>query len=170
MDARPGRRVALIAIQPRFAQAILSGDKRVELRKRRLAADIDTVLILREAPTQRIVGRFTIASTVEASPTDLWPEFGVAGGIPHGEFMAYYAGHVPGVGLVVETAERYQRPVALAELGASPTVPQSFAYLPASASEEILRLQAARPVLPLPSLLGRLLQAPGRILAGAGSR
>ena len=37
------------------------------------AADIHTVLIYESAPTQRIVGQFSIAHTVEASPAARWP-------------------------------------------------------------------------------------------------
>lgn len=169
MGPRPVPRVALMAIQPRFAQAILSGEKRVEFRKRRLATDIDTVLIYESAPSQRIVGSFTIARTDVASPSALWREFAAVGGIPRREFMDYYTGHAQGVGLVVGAVDRYQRPVALRELAASPAVPQSFTYLPASTLEEIADLQPAAAILTLPGLVGRLLQTSGRVLAGVGS-
>lgn len=159
-----------MAIQPRFAQAILSGDKHVEFRKRQLANDIATVLIYESAPTQQIVGRFTIARTVQATPATLWREFGAVGGIPRGDFFGYYAGHQRAVGLVVEDTERYQRPVALRELSTCPAVPQSFVYLPASTKEEITSLQPAAAVISLPGFVGRLLQAPGRVLAGVASR
>lgn len=169
MDTGATQRVALMAIQPRFAQAILAGSKRVEFRKRRLASDIDTVLIYESAPTQRIVGRFTIDHTVVADPAALWRQFGAVGGIPREEFMEYYASHASGVGFVVGDAQRYYRPIALRELSACPAVPQSFAYLHASTLKEIAGLQPARAVLPLPGLLGRLLGTSGRILAGVGS-
>lgn len=170
MDARPPSRVALMAIQPRFAQAIISRDKHVEFRKRRLANDIATVLIYESAPTQRIVGQFTIARTVEASPATLWREFGAVGGIPRSDFFGYYAGHQSAVALVVEDAERYERPVALRELSTCPAVPQSFVYLPVSTQEEITSLQSAVAVISLPGFVGRLLQARGRALAGVTSR
>ena len=159
-----------MAIQPRFAQAILTGDKQIEFRKRRLADDIGTVLIYESAPTQRIVGRFTIARAVEATPATLWRKFGAVGGIPRAEFFGYYAGHERAVGLVVEDTERYQCTIALRELSTCPTVPQSFVYLPSSTLEEIASLQPAAAVISLSGFVGRLLEAPGRVLAGVASR
>ena len=170
MDARPTPRVALMAIQPRFSQAILAGDKRVEFRKRTFAPDIETVLIYESAPTQRIVGRFTIDRTAEASPRELWREFGAVGGIPRREFLAYYAGHTKGVGFVVKAVERYERPVSLQDLSSSPSVPQSFVYLPGTAVDEIRQLQPRHTSPPLQSLVGRLLQHRRCVLVGGGSR
>ena len=159
-----------MAVQPRFAQAILSGNKQVEFRKRRLAADIETVVIYETVPTQRITGHFTIARTVEATPTALWREFASTGGLARDEFTDYYTGHERAVGLVVKDTARYQRPIALPELSTFPSVPQSFIYLPAAALEEITSRQPAAAFFTLPSLFGRLLQASGRVLASAPSR
>ena len=115
-----------MAIHPRFAHAILSGEKTVEFRKRRLAEDVDTVLIYESAPTQRIVGRFTIAQTVEGTPRTLWRDFGSVGGIPRVDFFTYYAGHNRAVGFVVADRKRYDCPVALGELRACPARAAEF--------------------------------------------
>jgi predicted transcriptional regulator len=130
-----------MAIQPAFAQAILSGSKRIEFRKRRLAPDIDTVLIYESAPTQRIVGHFTIARTELKTPRRLWEEYGSIGSIGHAEYFSYYGEHVRAVGLVIAHVERYPQPIALDDLSLSPAVPQSFSYLPASALAEVRSLQ-----------------------------
>lgn len=166
MDSRPASRVALMSIQPRFAQAILSGDKRVEFRKRRLAHDIKTVLIYETAPSQRIVGRFAVAGTVEATPTALWRQFGSVGGISRRELLGYYAGHERAVALVIQNAERYKRPIPLGGLRASPTVPQSFSYLPASSLEELASMQPASSVGVFANLVGGLGQALRRVRQG----
>lgn len=158
-----------MAIQPQFARAILSGAKQVEFRKRRLAEDIDTVLIYETAPTQRIVGRFTIASTVETTPQALWRRFGPLGGIGRSDFMDYYTGHQRAVGLVVKDIHEYSRAIALSELSCYPPVPQSFAYLPSSTLDEIECLQPTADLIPILNL-SRLRQAPGRLLAGVASR
>lgn len=159
-----------MAIQPRFAQAILSGDKTIEFRKRRLAEDVDTVLIYESAPTQRIVGRFTIAQTVEGTPRTLWRDYGSVGGIPRVDFFTYYTGHDRAVGFVVADRERYQAAVALGELRSCPTVPQSFLYLPASTLQEIDNLQPLGRTGSITSLASRLLHVPGRLFASAAHR
>ncbi|NHA67728.1 hypothetical protein [Phycicoccus flavus] len=134
-----------MAIQPAYAQAILDGRKLVEFRKRRLAKDIDTVLIYESAPTQRIVGNFTIERTELATPWALWKSFGSVGCIARSDYLNYYGNSERAVGLVISHAERYRQPVALAELSVRPAVPQSFLYLPASALSEAESFQVVEP-------------------------
>ena len=134
-----------MAIQPAYAQAILDGSKQVEFRKRRLAADIDTVLIYESAPTKRIVGHFTIERTELATPRGLWRSFGSVGSIAQADYLTYYGNSERAVGLVISRVKRYEHPVALAELSARPAVPQSFSYLPASAFTEVQSLQKVDP-------------------------
>ena len=50
MDSQTNYRVALMAIQPGYAEAILAGVKTVEFRKRALAPDIETVLVYETSP------------------------------------------------------------------------------------------------------------------------
>lgn len=145
MGERSAGRVALMAIQPAYAQAILDGSKRIEFRKRRLAADIDTVLIYESAPTKRIVGHFTIERTELATPQRLWRSFGSVGSIAQADYLTYYGNSERAVGLVISHAERYMYPVALEELRDRPAVPQSFCYLPVSVLSEAQSLQAVDP-------------------------
>lgn len=134
-----------MAIQPSYSQAILDGSKRVEFRKRRLAADIDTVLIYESAPTKRIVGHFIIERTELATPRGLWRSFGSVGSIARVDYLDYYGSSELAVGLVIKRAERYTYPVALADLSSRPAVPQSFSYLPTSALTEVQSLQKIDP-------------------------
>jgi predicted transcriptional regulator len=120
-----------MAIQPPFAQAILSGSKTIEFRKRALAPDIATVLIYETAPTQLIVGEFELAEHVVATPAKLWKKFATVGGIDADRFDAYFAGHERAVGLRVSSSMAYARGVALTELTPTPAVPQSFSYVDA---------------------------------------
>lgn len=129
MAAREVDRVALMAIQPRFAQAILSGAKTIEFRKRTIAPDVATVLIYETAPTQLIVGEFELAERVVATPAKLWKKFAAVGGIDADGFDAYFAGHERAVGLRVSSSKAYARGVALSELTPAPAVPQSFSYV-----------------------------------------
>lgn len=157
-----------MAIQPAYAQAILDGSKLVEFRKRRLAADIDTVLIYESAPTKRIVGHFTIERTELATPRGLWRSFGSVGSIAQADYLTYYRDSERAVGIVISQVERYTHPVALTELSARPAVPQSFSYLPASALTEVQSLQVVDPAW-IDLVLG-LVAAPLRLIAELGGR
>ena len=59
MDTPAAGRVAVMSIHPRYAEAILSGQKRVEFRKRRLAPDVTTVLVYATQPVGVLVGRLS---------------------------------------------------------------------------------------------------------------
>ncbi|MBO0843881.1 MAG: ASCH domain-containing protein [Nocardioides sp.] len=126
-----------MAIQPGYAQAILSGAKTVEFRKRALAPDVETVLIYETAPTQRIVGLFRIVDTVRLSPRGLWRRFAEVGSITRPEFMDYYASRSTGVALVLGSVVSFEEPIPLSELRPRPAVPQSVSYISAEAVHQI---------------------------------
>lgn len=139
MAAREVDRVALMAIRPQFAHAILSGAKTIEFRKRVLAEGVTTVLIYETAPTQLIVGEFELAEHVVATPAKLWKKYSPVGGIDADGFDAYFAGHERAVGLRVSSSTAYARGVALTELTPAPAVPQSFSYVD---SDTLARVRA----------------------------
>jgi predicted transcriptional regulator len=119
-----------MSIHPRYAEAIVSGRKRAEFRKRSLAADVDLVLIYATAPISAIVGWFTVQETVKTTPEVIWQLLHDVGEICWADFSAYYSGYNEGVALLVGTAERLARPIALSEIKPSPATPQSFSYVP----------------------------------------
>jgi predicted transcriptional regulator len=118
-----------MAIQPRFAQAILNGTKTIEFRKRALAPDIQTVLIYETTPTQQIVGEFDLKSHEIDAPAGLWRRFKGVAGIDADAYDSYFAGHPRAVGMTIAAVRRYDHPVSLSALASPPSVPQSFTYL-----------------------------------------
>ncbi|OJV93534.1 MAG: hypothetical protein BGO47_06275 [Microbacterium sp. 67-17] len=120
-----------MSIHGRWADAILDGRKQVEFRKRRLASDIETVLVYATAPVSKIVGSFTIDRIESGSPADIWERFGHVGVIPKDEFFSYYEGAAFAFAIVVSDTERFDVPIPLDSIEPRPAVPQSFAYLPA---------------------------------------
>lgn len=123
-----------MAIHPRFAEAILSGRKRVEFRKRSLARDVSDVLIYATSPIQRVVGRFNVSDIVCGSPNSLWEDYGNIADISRTEYLRYYRGCALAYGLLVGRVERFAVHLTLADLDPCPAVPQSFSYLAASAA------------------------------------
>jgi len=123
------RRVALMSIHPQYAHAILDGSKRVEFRKRRLAADIDRVVIYATAPVMEIVGEFTVSGQIVGSPEELWDEFESVAGIDRDGFFEYYANSPEAVGIVVDATIRYDEPQPLDDVDPGGRPPQSVKYL-----------------------------------------
>ena len=131
-----------MAIQPGYAQAILCGTKNVEFRKRALAPDIDTVLVYETAPTQAIVGAFTVGGMDLASPQILWRRHWRQAGICRAAFDRYYAGTRVAVAIFVASSRRFSQSIGLAQLDPRPAVPQSFSYLSSDSLEEVRQLQS----------------------------
>ena len=124
-------RVALMSIRPQFAGPILDGSKRVEFRKRPLAADIGTVVIYATKPVGAILGEFVVDEQAVGKPEELWARFADVAGIDREGFFNYYDGSTRAVGIVIGRVNRYDqsRPLGAVDPGARP--PQSFKYLPA---------------------------------------
>lgn len=118
-----------MSIRPQFAEAILSGSKLVEFRKRRLAPDVSTVLMYATMPVGRIVGVFEVAGYDIASPTALWERHKGRAGIARDGYRNYYRGTSTAVGILIRDVRRLSRPIRLAELDSTLAVPQSFLYL-----------------------------------------
>lgn len=143
MDSSEARRVALMSIHPRYAEAILAGRKQAEFRKRPLAADVDLVLIYATAPVSAIVGWFTVSGTVKTAPDGIWRCLHTVGAIGWPDFVDYYAGRAEGFAFLIEKVGRLERPISLSEIKPTPSTPQSFNYV----SREVLTQVLPRPDL-----------------------
>jgi len=124
-----------MAIHPRFAEAIMDGEKSVEFRKRRLADDIREVWVYATAPVSQVIGKFSVEEIVQAEPRVIWAQYGGRGVIDRDDFFDYYADSSAAVAIVVGAATRFAEPFDLVDMDPRPAVPQSFAYISQSARE-----------------------------------
>lgn len=129
----------LLSIKPRFASAILSGAKRFEFRRRGFAQPPDAVAIYATAPEGRIVGWFTVAAVIEASPEELWRRCGDEGGIDADSFFNYFDGCERGYALEVGEVVQLDHPIAPADLPRAHRPPQSFVRLDEASWTHILQ-------------------------------
>lgn len=120
----------LLAIRPRYAEAILSGRKRYEYRRaipgRR---DITRVLLYASAPVCRIVGECTIGRVVAGSLQSVWDRTSTRGGVTLDEFQRYFREAPIARALRVENPIAYPEPIdpRAAIPGFRP--PQNFCYI-----------------------------------------
>ena len=129
MAIKNHRGVVLLSIKPRFADAIMRGEKTVEFRRRPWKAEVDTVVVYATSPARKIVGYFTVSFVDLASPSSLWRRHGSVGGIPRREYRSYYAGATSGVAVGVGVVRRLRDGEGLRALTSLQHPPQSFAYL-----------------------------------------
>lgn len=123
----------LMAIRPRFADKIFSGEKTIELRRR--IPDLipgDRVQVYVSAPVCAIAGEFVVAGVISDVPNNLWKEARKKAAVTKDEFDIYFAGARLGHGILVESSRRMTRPVTLKRLrDETPDFhpPQSYCYL-----------------------------------------
>ena len=139
-------RMILLSLKPRFADAVLAGDKTVELRRAEPKIIVPTrALIYSTSPVRALVGTCIVTSVETDRLADLWQRFGPRTGINRRRFSDYFEGVEKGSALMLSGPDDLLRPVPLARLretsqGFRP--PQSFAYVNAETGNELLRTAA----------------------------
>lgn len=121
----------LLSIKPEFAEKILRGKKKYEFRKTAFRDDslVDTVILYASAPSQQIVGMFTIDEVFETNPENLWERFGSESGIDDKErFMQYFKEHEQGYAFEISDPHRLSPPVDPRQHFENFRPPVSFQY------------------------------------------
>jgi len=131
-------RTVLLAIKPRFANAIMAGEKTVEFRKTRFRDGVSRVVVYASSPMQKVIGYFDVSHVDEDDPAALWDRYAEEGSISEDELMAYYGDADTGVAIGVGQAVPLAKPVPLRKLKRTLTVPQSFFYLDEKAVDRLL--------------------------------
>lgn len=139
MAARTTDRSVLLAMKPRFANAIMTGEKTVEFRRTRFRDQVSRVVVYASSPMRRVVGYFEVSRVDEDSPAVLWERYADRGGVTEDELMAYFADCDTGVAIGVAQAVPLAKPLPLRKLKRTLTVPQSFFYLDAQVVDRVLQ-------------------------------
>jgi predicted transcriptional regulator len=139
MDGEPDSVVALIAIHPRYAEAILDGSKEVEFRRASYASRATHVALYATSPVRRIVGVFAVNGVDRGTPAEVWSRHSGHGGVSKAEFSDYFAGAPIATAICVGEARRLGDPLSLATLDPSMTPPQSVKYLNRAVGRRILQ-------------------------------
>jgi predicted transcriptional regulator len=85
--------VALMSIRPVYADRILRGEKRFEIRRRPVRLSPDAlVLIYSSAPVKAVVGAFTVKQVHVGSPEGLWRKFSDSMGVAREAYRDYLQG------------------------------------------------------------------------------
>ena len=111
------QRMIVLSLKPRFADAVLTGAKTVELRRAEPKIVVPTrALIYSTSPVRALVGTCIVTSVETDRLADLWQTFGPRTGINRGEFSDYFEGVGKGTALMLSEAEALLRPVPLTRL------------------------------------------------------
>lgn len=121
----------LISIHPKHVEKLLSGEKRVEFRRRWTRRDVDVLVIYATAPVQKIVAISTINQVFRGDRSALWE---VAkrkgGGLKKTELFEYLKGLDEGVAIELGKVLTVSKGgILLSELSDALRPPQSFCFL-----------------------------------------
>jgi predicted transcriptional regulator len=126
-------RIALMSIHPQYAEKILAGQKRIELRRQRPRLHAgDIVVVYVTSPLKQIAGAFSVAGVLSMSVERMWRRFRSVLGVERDAFYGYYADRKVAHGISIERVWASE-PVALPHLrerfdGFVP--PQSYMFWP----------------------------------------
>ena len=136
---RPGERVAVMSMLSSRAEAVLCGDKRIEIRKHRLAPDVQRVAMYAVRPVQMVVGEFAVERCVTARPFEIWDLFKDELWESPRWFVQYTANADRVTAIVIGDSRRYQKHWSLSLVNPDSRPPQSFYYRSASHLDDALR-------------------------------
>ena len=129
-SASPSGSSILLSIKPMFANLIIDGRKRVELRRAIPSQPISTIVIYSSSPVQAIVALATVREIVEASPSKLWAiSRDNGGGLTKAALMAYFESKKVGYALMLDNVRVFANPVTPTKFFKKFSAPQSFRYL-----------------------------------------
>lgn len=136
MGTERTRQAILLSLKPRFADAILSGTKTVELRRQRVAlAPGAAVLIYASSPVMAIIGTARVRSVERDEQQRIWLRHSSSIALTRAEYDNYLEGVDSVSAITLELPKRLDRPVTLQQLrGEHPFhPPQSYCFVSPSA-------------------------------------
>ena len=119
---------ALLSIHPRFSEAILSGLKRYEYRRRVPLRHITHVVIYETSPTSMVVGEARVTGILSGPKEHVWRATKEAGFLSHEEFSRYFSSTENASAIALCEAIRYDQPIPIQDLALA-RPPQSFCYI-----------------------------------------
>ena len=139
-------RMVVLSLKPRFAEAILSGVKTVELRRTTPKIVVPTLALLyATTPVRALLGTCIITDVRSADLAALWREYGSRSDLGQHEFQQYFDDVDVGTALVLAQPQELNRRVPLQDLRARRRgfrPPQSFAYIDTKTGDRFIRMAA----------------------------
>ena len=139
-------RMIVLSLRPRFAEAILAGDKTVELRRTEPKIETPILALLYAAsPVRSLIGTCIITSVWSANLGDIWRKHRQEVGLPYREFQQYFKGVDKGTALALIQPQKFSRWIPLQDLRARREgfrPPQSFAYVDTKTGGQFIQMAA----------------------------
>jgi predicted transcriptional regulator len=140
----------VISVKPKYAARILSGEKSIELRRRRMrVAPGSRVWIYTKSPDAHISAYAVVEEIINLEPRELWRKHRNAVGVSLAEFNDYFVGVAVAWAMVLRDVRPLAPALRLSELRSRPCrfhPPQFFKRLQEGSPElSLLRARSKRP-------------------------
>ena len=139
-------RMVVLSLKPRFAEAILAGDKTVELRRTVPKIVVPTLALLyATTPVRALLGTCIVTDVRSADLAVLWREYGSRSALRYHEFQQYFDGVSTGTALALAQPQAFDRRIPLQDLRAKPRgfrPPQRFADVDTKTGHQLIRMAA----------------------------
>jgi len=125
---------ALISIRPEFVEAIVSGEKTVEFRRRNLKLEPNSRLwIYCTSPTAAVTALAIVTKVHSGHVSEIWRTYGSKGYVSRLEFDEYFDGVEKAFAIEIAQVSNLLKPIELADLrsvvdGFQP--PQTYVRVP----------------------------------------
>lgn len=140
LSEQPSGKAVLIAIKPKYANLILAGTKKVELRRSWPPNNIGVMVIYSSAPIQKLVGMALIDRVEECDFKSLWTiASNNGGGVSYEELKNYLTGKKKAYGIMIEHIKVAEVMIDPKDIFPNFTPPQSFLYLSPSEYQRVMR-------------------------------
>lgn len=130
----------LMAIKPKFAEAIRKGEKTIELRKvaPRIMSD-DIILFYESAPVKSISFFCRVDAIIRLEPKMLWDQYSQALSISKEEYTSYYRDKAIAYGIKLKEPQVFLEKKQIQDVDESLVVPQSYVYVSSKGLKKVLR-------------------------------
>lgn len=119
----------LLSVRPKYVAAMIDGRKRFEFRKSIFRRpDVLEVWVYATAPTQKIIGKFSVGRIVEDTPENLWAQCNGLSGMTKSEFFQYFDGASKGFALELAALDVFEDAIDPHVAFPNFVPPQSFLY------------------------------------------
>lgn len=119
----------LLSIKPKYAELILSGEKKYEFRRTIFRNPaVKKVVIYASSPISKVIGEFDIDDILTCNLAELWLHTMDHAGIDKEYYDSYFSGKDRGYAIKVKRVKKYSRHKELNEFNVK-RAPQSFAYI-----------------------------------------
>lgn len=118
---------AIIPMHPEWARLIYTGEKTIEIRRKRPRSNTRLLWLYETRPTSMITGTAKLIHVHADSPQGIWHRYGPDSHIDRDEYDRYTMGTTTIYALRIDQAQQLDQPLPIEHFGLT-TPPQTYTY------------------------------------------